>query len=51
MILMFTHIRAKSTGLPFTQRVANLWEFRDEKLQRAALYRDPGEAVRAIDKS
>jgi ketosteroid isomerase-like protein len=51
VIVMSTHMRGKSSGLPFTQRVANLWEFRDDKLWRATLYRDPAEAVRAIDKS
>ena len=51
VIVMSTHMRGKSSGLPFTQRLANLWEFRDDKLWRATLYRDPAEAVRALNKS
>jgi ketosteroid isomerase-like protein len=47
MIVMSTHMRGKGSGLPFVQRVANLWEFKDEKLWRATLYRDPDEALRA----
>jgi ketosteroid isomerase-like protein len=47
VIVMSTHMRGKGSGLPFAQRVANLWEFKDEKLWRATLYRDPAEAVRA----
>ena len=41
VIVMSTHMRGKSSGLPFTQRLANLWEFRDNKLWRATLYRVP----------
>jgi ketosteroid isomerase-like protein len=44
---MSTHMRGSGSGLPFAQRVANLREFRDEKLWRATLYRDPAEALRA----
>ena len=50
VIVMSTHMRGKSSGLPFTQRLANLWEFRDNKLWRATLNRDPAEAVQALDK-
>ena len=46
---MFTHMRGKGSGLPFTQHVANVWEFKDEKLWRAALYRDPADALRATE--
>ena len=49
MIVMSTHMRGKGSGLPFVQRVANLWEFKDEKLWRATLYRDPAEALRAAE--
>ena len=42
-------MRGKGSGLPFVQRVANLWEFKDEKLWRATLYRDPAEALRATE--
>lgn len=49
MIVMSTHMRGKGSGLPFVQRVANLWEFKDEKLWRATLYRDPAEALRATE--
>jgi ketosteroid isomerase-like protein len=49
VIVMSTHMRGKGSGLPFAQRVANVWEFRDEKLWRATLFRDPAEAVRAIE--
>jgi ketosteroid isomerase-like protein len=47
VIVMSTHMRGKGSGLPFVQRVAALWEFKDEKLWRATLYRDPADAVRA----
>jgi|Tabmets5t2r1_1033131.scaffolds.fasta_scaffold33125_2 ketosteroid isomerase-like protein len=49
VIVMSTHMRGKESGVPFTQPVANVWEFEDEKLLRATLYRDPAEAVRAIE--
>ena len=48
VIVMSTHLRGKGSGLPFVQHVANIWEFKDEKLWRATLYRDPGEAMRVI---
>ena len=48
VIVMSTHMRGNSSGLPLTRPVANLWEFRDEKLWRATLYRDPADALRAI---
>jgi ketosteroid isomerase-like protein len=48
VIVMSTHMRGKESGLPFAQRVANVWEFKDEKLWRATLHRDPADAVRAI---
>jgi ketosteroid isomerase-like protein len=47
VIIMSTHMRGKGSGVPFTQRVANVWEFREEKLWRASLHRDPADAVRA----
>ena len=47
VIVMSTHMRGKESGLPFAQRVANVWEFKDEKLWRATLHRDPAEAVAA----
>ena len=43
------HAHAGQVERTPTHTVANLWEFRDEKLWRATLYRDPAEAVRAID--
>jgi ketosteroid isomerase-like protein len=49
VIVMSTHMRGSGSGLPFAQRVANLWEFRNEKLWRATLYRDPADALRAIE--
>jgi ketosteroid isomerase-like protein len=49
VIVMSTHMRGKGSGLPFAQRVANVWEFKDEKLWRATLYRDPAEALEAIE--
>jgi ketosteroid isomerase-like protein len=51
VIVMSTHMRGKESGVPFTQRIANLWEFKDEKLLRATLYRDPADAMRAIEAS
>ena len=48
VIVMSTHMRGRGSGLPFVQRVAVLWEFKDEKLWRAGLYRDPADAVRAM---
>jgi ketosteroid isomerase-like protein len=51
VIVMFTHMRGKGSGLPFAQRVANIWEFKDEKLWRATMYRDPADALRAIEVS
>jgi ketosteroid isomerase-like protein len=47
VIVMSTHMRGSGSGLQFTQRLANLWELREEKLWRATLYRDPDEALRA----
>jgi ketosteroid isomerase-like protein len=44
-ILMSTHMRGIGSGLPFAERLANLWEFKDEKLWRATLYRDPAKAL------
>jgi ketosteroid isomerase-like protein len=49
VIVMSTHMRGKGSGLPFAERVAYLWEFKDEKLWRATLYRDPAEALRATE--
>jgi ketosteroid isomerase-like protein len=49
VIVMSTHMRGKESGVPFTQRLANLWEFEDEKLLRATLYRDPADALRVIE--
>ena len=49
LIVMSTHMRGKGSHLPFAQRVANVWEFKDEKLWRATLYRDPADALRAIE--
>jgi ketosteroid isomerase-like protein len=49
VIVMSTHMRGTGSGLPFAERVANVWEFRDEKLWRATLYRDPADALRAIE--
>ena len=49
LIVMSTHMRGKGSHLPFAQRVANVWEFKDEKLWRATLYREPDEALRAIE--
>jgi ketosteroid isomerase-like protein len=42
-IVMSTHMRGTGSGLPLAERVANVWEFKDEKLWRATLYRDPDE--------
>jgi ketosteroid isomerase-like protein len=49
VIVMSTHMRGRGSGLPFAERLANLWEFKDEKLWRATLYRDPAEALRATE--
>jgi len=49
VIVMSTHLRGKGSGLPFVQRIANIWEFKDEKLWRATLYRDPADAMRVIN--
>ena len=48
VIVMSTHMRGKGSGVPFAQRLANLWEFEDELLRRATLYTDPAEALRAV---
>ncbi|HLM09594.1 MAG TPA: nuclear transport factor 2 family protein [Thermoleophilaceae bacterium] len=45
IIVMSTHMLGKGSRLPFTQRVANVWEFKDEKLWRATLHRDPAEPL------
>jgi ketosteroid isomerase-like protein len=47
VIVTSTHMRGRESRLPFAQRVAHLWEFKDEKLWRATLYQDPAEAMRA----
>ena len=49
LIIMSTHMRGVGSGLPFAERVANIWEFKDETLWRQTLYRDPAEALRAIE--
>jgi ketosteroid isomerase-like protein len=46
VIVMSTHMRGKGSGLPYAQRVANVWEFEDERLWRATMYRDPADALR-----
>jgi ketosteroid isomerase-like protein len=46
-IVMSTHMRGKGSGLQFAERVANVWQFRDERLWRATLYRNPADALRA----
>jgi ketosteroid isomerase-like protein len=48
-IVMSTHMRGVGSGLPFAERVANVWEFKDEKLWRATLYRNPADALRAVE--
>jgi ketosteroid isomerase-like protein len=48
-IVMSTHMRGVGSGLPFAERVANVWEFKDEKLWRATLHRDPADALRAVE--
>ena len=47
-IVMSTHMRGRGSG-PIAERVANVWEFKDEKLWRATLYRVPADALRATD--
>jgi len=47
-IVMSTHARGKGSGVPFTYRGANIWEFKDEKLWRATLFRDPEDALRSL---
>ena len=49
VIVMSTHMRGRGSGLPFAERVANVWEFKNEKLWRATLYRDPTDALRATE--
>jgi Icc protein len=49
VIVMSTHMRGRGSGLPFAERVANVWEFKDEKLWRATLHRDPADALRAAE--
>jgi ketosteroid isomerase-like protein len=49
VIVMSTHMCGRGSGLPFTERVANVWAFKDEKLWRATLYRDSAEALRTIE--
>jgi ketosteroid isomerase-like protein len=49
VIVMSTHMRGRGSGLPFAERVANVWEFKDEKLWRATLYRDPAAALQAAE--
>lgn len=46
-IVMSTHMRGKGSGLQFAERVANVWQFKDEKLWRATLHRNPADALRA----
>jgi ketosteroid isomerase-like protein len=46
VIVMRTSMRGKESGLPFTERIGHEWEFKDDKLWRAKLYRDPHEALR-----
>jgi ketosteroid isomerase-like protein len=48
VMVMSTHMRGRGSGLPFVEHLANVWEFKDEKLWRATLHRDPAEALRAI---
>jgi ketosteroid isomerase-like protein len=46
VIVMRTSMRGKESGLPFAERIGHEWEFKDDKLWRATLYRDPQEALR-----
>jgi ketosteroid isomerase-like protein len=48
-IVMSTHMRGDGSGLPLAERVAHVWQFKDEKLWRATLHRDPADALRAIE--
>jgi hypothetical protein len=48
VIIMSTHMRGRGSGLPLVQRVANVREFRDDRLWRATLHPDSEDAVRAI---
>jgi ketosteroid isomerase-like protein len=43
-----THMCRKGSGIPLTERAAHVWEFNDEKLWRARLYRDPAEALAVL---
>ena len=45
VIVMSTHMCGKGSGIPLTEHVAHVWEFKDEKLWRSNLYRDPDEAL------
>jgi ketosteroid isomerase-like protein len=49
VIIMSTHMRGRGSGVPFALRLANVWEFKDEKLWRATLYRDPADARRVAE--
>ena len=48
VIVMSTHLRGRGSGVPLAQRIANVWEFKDEKLWRASLHHEPADALRAI---
>jgi ketosteroid isomerase-like protein len=48
VIVMCTHMCGRGSRVPLTERLAHVWELKDEKLWRATLYRDPGEALAAL---
>jgi ketosteroid isomerase-like protein len=47
--LMSTHMCGRGSGLPFAQRIAQVWEFKDDRLWRATLHRGHADAVRATE--
>jgi ketosteroid isomerase-like protein len=51
VIVMTMHFRGKESGAAFADQTAHVWTVRDGKLLRNEPYREPEEALRAVDAS
>jgi ketosteroid isomerase-like protein len=48
IIEMTMHARGRESGMPLSEFAAHIWTLRDGKLLRNELFRDPGQAARAV---
>ena len=49
-IEMTMHMRGKGSGAPLAQRTGHVWTLRDGKLLRNRPFRDPEQALRALER-